>query len=606
MVPARLWLGRDHREPGEDQHQPPHPLPGPSAPVHREGTLSAGGAARGTLPPRADPRHLPLHRRHRRQSQRGGQGSRRHGAARGAGAVRRDPGRRLAGGRSGGGGLHRDLDSGQGLAGGHRTGRLPGGRPAGTEPDRGRALRDGQLDHLRGRQLLPAAPVHRRRALPRGGPAAHRHRAPHHPVPGQRPRLRRGRALRGGHLADRHDLLRRGHLAALGHRGAGRAALPTPGHLRRDGHRDHRGPARRRTAPGAQPQGWAAAVTEDRQPLLDAGTVLPYLRRRGLLAPGAPATADELSGGVSSVALAVDTGDGRGLVVKQALPRLRTEMVWHAKRERTLNEAAALALAAGLTPGSVPAVLDTDHRRLAMTIERAPADWGNWKELLLAGRVWPSVAERLGALLGRWAVATEGGAGLPERLDDPEAFDQLRLAPFHRTVAGRHPSVATRITACERRTAEARQCLVHGDFSPKNVLTGPMGPDDTPPAAEELGCWVLDFEVAHLGDPTFDVAFLLCHLLLKSVHLPDHADALFDAARRFLDAYGQAGGPGLSDPDHLADQLACLLLARVDGTSPAGYLTPGQGVAVRGVALDLLTSSDPARGMRRLLKGLAP
>ena len=32
--------------------------------------------------------------------------------------------------------------------------------------------------------------------------------------------------------------------------------------------------------------------------------------------------------------------------------------------------------------------------------------------------------------------------------------------------------------------------------------------------------------MAHRGDPAFDVAFLLCHLTLKAIHLPEHASRL--------------------------------------------------------------------------------
>ncbi len=61
-----------------------------------------------------------------------------------------------------------------------------------------------------------------------------------------------------------------------------------------------------------------------------------------------------------------------------------------------------------------------------------------------------------------------------------------------------------------------------GDWSPKNLL---VYPDRV---------LALDFEVAHRGDPAFDVAFMLTHLVMKSVHLPAHAARLRSAADAFL------------------------------------------------------------------------
>ena len=78
-----------------------------------------------------------------------------------------------------------------------------------------------------------------------------------------------------------------------------------------------------------------------------------------MLPAGDSIRVEELGGGVSNVVLAVSWEDKR-VVVKQALPRLRVEDEWLAKRERAVNEARALQLAARITPGRVPALLDVD------------------------------------------------------------------------------------------------------------------------------------------------------------------------------------------------------------------------------------------------------
>lgn len=312
--------------------------------------------------------------------------------------------------------------------------------------------------------------------------------------------------------------------------------------------------------------------------LLDEGSVVAYLNERGVVS-SPRAAVRTLGGGVSNTVLEVSDG-GRRVVVKQALPRLRVASEWLAKQERALTEADALRLAGTFTPDVVPRVLDVDPERCAVTIEAAPAHWVTWKEALMAGDAEASVAARLGGVLATWHERTAAQADALGRFDDQDAFVQLRVDPYHHTVAARHPDVAPAVAEVVTAMAGLRRCLVHGDFSPKNVLLG------------HDGLWVIDFEVAHLGDPAFDVAFLLSHLLLKAVHLPEDRAAYAACADRFLAAY-RAGVPAgfAGPPAHLVAHLGCLLLARVDGKSPAEYLTDGQRRTVRTLALAVLT--DP-------------
>ena len=298
--------------------------------------------------------------------------------------------------------------------------------------------------------------------------------------------------------------------------------------------------------------------------LLTETTVVAHLRGRGLLGTG-PVTVEALGGGVSNVVLAVSGPDGGGLVVKQALPRLRVAEEWTAPTGRTLTEAAALLVAARVTPDAVPPMLDTDEHRHVLVQRRAPAAWRDWKSMLLGGTADPELAARLGELLAAWHSATTDVARLPQRVaDGAEAFEQLRIDPYYRSVARQvPPELGRRILAAAEALGERRRCLVHGDFSPKNVLVAPAG----------TACWVIDFEVAHPGDPVFDLAFLLCHLALKSVHRPAFALGYGRCMTAFAARYEDQVDPVLAPswPDVLR-HVGCLLLARVRGKSPAEYL----------------------------------
>lgn len=318
--------------------------------------------------------------------------------------------------------------------------------------------------------------------------------------------------------------------------------------------------------------------------LLDAESVIPYMRSRGLLR--GPATARVLAGGVSNIVFAVTDGS-RSLVLKQSLERLRVVDEWIAPRRRILSEAAALGVVAELTPNVTPEILDVDSARMTLTMLRAPAEWGDWKTDLMSGRINSAVPDRLGRLLGVWHSSTWDVAALPAVLrDDTEAFEQLRLNPYFETVARQSPDVATRVREIAERLHHTRSCLVHGDFSPKNILSG-----------EDGQCWVIDFEVAHFGDPAFDVAFLLTHLLLKSLYRSELADEYDAAARAFLAAYK---GPGLVIPfERISDQVACLLLARVRGKSPVEYLDNVGRSAAWNLGVRLLDS--PANALVEVL-----
>ncbi len=309
--------------------------------------------------------------------------------------------------------------------------------------------------------------------------------------------------------------------------------------------------------------------------MLDAGSVVGYLVGRGVLGEESAAEVESLGGGVSNVVLAVRDAE-RDVVVKQALAKLRVEEEWYAPEGRAMVEAAALELVGELTPGAVPRLVDRDPQRHSLTVERAPRGWRDWKGLLLGGEQQPWVAARLGELLATWHSATLAPRALPEELESASHFEHLRLAPYYATVAAKAPELAPDVLGLAEQLRQRRTCFVHGDFSPKNVLVGGRA------------LWVVDFEVAHRGDPTFDVAFMLCHLVLKSIHLPGCAERLDACALAFARAYepGTGGAPELSWP-YVSSHVACLLLARVRGKSPAEYLSaPGQEVAWRlGVSL---------------------
>lgn len=125
-----------------------------------------------------------------------------------------------------------------------------------------------------------------------------------------------------------------------------------------------------------------------------------------------------------------------------------------------------------------------------------------------------------------------------------------------------HPEAADILQELADRTARTKISAVHGDVSPKNILVGPAGPV------------LIDAECACWGDPAFDLAFCLNHLLLKTLWVPSAAVELAEAFRAL--ARGYLAGVDWEPPPSLEQRashlLPALMLARVDGKSPVEYL----------------------------------
>ncbi|MGH3656743.1 MAG: phosphotransferase family protein [Micromonosporaceae bacterium] len=299
-----------------------------------------------------------------------------------------------------------------------------------------------------------------------------------------------------------------------------------------------------------------------------------HLRARGVIGPGVEAQVTTLAGGVSSATF-LAVAEGRRYVVKQPLPFLSVADVWPARQERAGVEARAIGLLERLTPGRLPRLLDYDPERFVIVMSAAPEAWSEWRTSLLGGTIAVPAAATLGRVLGTWHAATRDDTDVLTGFADLTMFLELRGDPYHRTVAARRPDLAPAVTACLDELLGQQTCLVHGDFSPKNVLTNVLtGGDDL---------WVLDFEVAHAGNPVFDVAFLLHHLVMKAVHLDTRVvnarTRLRACAQAFLHSYAAAGGRAGAE-ESVVRHTGALLLARVHGKSPAAYLGPAEAEEV--------------------------
>jgi aminoglycoside phosphotransferase (APT) family kinase protein len=300
---------------------------------------------------------------------------------------------------------------------------------------------------------------------------------------------------------------------------------------------------------------------------LPLGQVVTRLRQRQILTSGADVEIERLSGGVSAEVFVLSDGQQR-LVAKRALARLRVAQEWHASPTRVLVEADAISFARGIRPANVPEVVDVDAEGLVIVMTAAPLDMESWKFRLLNGDIDPAVGRSLGAALADWHSRSSSDPAVLSRFADRTYFFQLRVSPFFQRVAEVNNDLAHKIEAVVERMMQRTVCLVHGDFSPKNVLVG------------DGSFWVIDWEIAHIGDPAFDLAFLVSHLACKAIHRPGDVARYQSCAEAFLATYLDQSAVHVDQFDMVL-QAGCLILARADGKSPADYFDAGDSDAAR-------------------------
>lgn len=303
-------------------------------------------------------------------------------------------------------------------------------------------------------------------------------------------------------------------------------------------------------------------MSDDAPPPDLPGELIAALRRMGLDVPDG-ARGAQLTGGVSSDIWRVDLPAGP-VCVKRALAKLKVAADWRAPVGRNAYEAAWMRVAGAAAPGAVPRLLGQDAAEGALAMEYLPPErYPLWKALLRDGLADAGFAARVGAVVARIHAATARDAAVPAAFATDSIFYDIRLEPYLVATAGRHPDLSPALLALVAATQANRRALVHGDVSPKNILAGPDGPV------------LLDAECAWWGDPAFDLAFCLNHLLLKCLWTPGARAGFMACFAALAQAYlaGVDWEPPAGLEARAARLLPGLFLARVDGKSPVEYIT---------------------------------
>jgi aminoglycoside phosphotransferase (APT) family kinase protein len=276
-----------------------------------------------------------------------------------------------------------------------------------------------------------------------------------------------------------------------------------------------------------------------------------------------------LAGGVSNRTVLVERANGQAWVLKQALAKLRVQAEWFSDPRRIEREALGMKRLAELAPpGAITPLIFLDPEVHLLAMQAVPQPHENWKSMLLAGQLDLEHARQFGRLLGTiHRRSWERRSQLAAEFADQSFFESLRLEPYYLYTAQRVPAAREFLHDLVASTRATRYTLVHGDYSPKNVLI------------HNNNLVLLDHEVIHFGDGAFDLGFSLAHFLSKAHHLPNLRSAFAQAAREYWKTYQATIGPvpWAADVESraVAHTLGCLL-ARCRGRSPLEYLSEAE------------------------------
>lgn len=317
--------------------------------------------------------------------------------------------------------------------------------------------------------------------------------------------------------------------------------------------------------------------------------LLAYLKHSQRIQPDEEPAIRVLTGGVSNRTVLVKRPTGETWVIKQALAKLRVPVDWFSSPERIHREALGLRWLTRLAPPkTIPSLIFEDHKHHLLAMQGVPQPHANWKTLLLAGRLETGHITQFGQLLATiHRNAYKRREAVEPTFADRSFFESLRLEPYYSYTAEQVPAAAPFLHRLIAETRACRLTLVHGDYSPKNILV------------YRNKLILLDHEVIHFGDPAFDLGFSLTHLLSKAHHLPSYRQVFAETAAHYWQVYRQTLGDlawaAELEARAVRHTLACLL-ARVAGRSALEYLDKEEKIRQRDAVLALLPNPPATIG----------
>lgn len=306
-----------------------------------------------------------------------------------------------------------------------------------------------------------------------------------------------------------------------------------------------------------------------------------YLRERNFVDPDEGYSIHYCGGGVSCTVAFVYAGK-KPIIIKQGLAQLKVKEEWLCDPNRMNIEQQSTRIYHKLMPDCAPEVYFYDGDNYIYGREAVPEDWRMWKADLLNGKLdFVAAGKVIQTLLTVHNTCSRDRAVAAE-FGRKDIFYNLRISPYFEFIKGRYPERSALISSVIDFLMTAKITLIHGDFSPKNIMT------------DGNAVSILDYEVAHYGHPAFDLGFFSTHFVLKAIKNKQWAESYLNMLVYMMDQY--FGGVDCMDTQELEacylKTWALIILARVDGKSPAEYITEEADKAlVRDVAFVMIDNN---------------
>jgi hypothetical protein len=289
-------------------------------------------------------------------------------------------------------------------------------------------------------------------------------------------------------------------------------------------------------------------------------------------------------GGVSGTVVFVYAGK-KPIIIKQALAQLKVKEEWHCDPNRMGIEYKSNEIYHRLVPDCAPAVYFYDDKNYIYGREAVPENCSMWKTDLFSGLLDFHVAEKSIRTLLMVHEKCAGDAEVAAMFADKQIFYELRISPYIEFLVDKYPHLKNFAAPIIKELMESSITLIHGDYSPKNIMT--IGRNIS----------VLDYEVACYGHPVFDLAFFAAHFVLKAVKHKQWAGAYISMLKYMLEIYFTEirfmNAANLEEG--FIKLLALLLLARIDGKSPAEYIdAETDKELVRKMAFEIIQNKQPS------------
>lgn len=274
--------------------------------------------------------------------------------------------------------------------------------------------------------------------------------------------------------------------------------------------------------------------------LLNNETVVDYIAQHPEFAEHidvATAKAKEIGDGNLNLVFLVKDADGRGLVVKQTLPYVRSDHSWKVTEDSIFAEARGLEAADKYTNGLSPKFYGLDRDRRLVVIEDL-SDWAQWREALDEGSVNPGAARDVGRFVARLAYGTSYFSREPQDVQkaaaesiNPEleqiTEDLIFEEPYYEhehngwepgatdlVLALRDEELRTQVAKLKYEFLTNGEALLHGDLHSSSLFVrsekNPLADDDT----ESPRIKAYDFEFGFYGPVAFDLGILWGNFLL--------------------------------------------------------------------------------------------